>query len=84
VGSAKRIQGRWGRASLRSGARWADAEAIGGAAAKTPILRLELRAGPERRLDILELLRIVEALKADPRKVFDAILTAKLGGRPRR
>jgi transcriptional regulator with XRE-family HTH domain len=35
----------------------------------------------QRRLDILELLRVVEALKAEPRRVFDAILIAR--GRPR-
>ena len=37
----------------------------------------------QRRLDILELLRIVDALKADPQKVFDAILAAKRGSRRR-
>jgi transcriptional regulator with XRE-family HTH domain len=35
----------------------------------------------QRRLDILELLRIVDALKADPRKLFDAILAAKRGAK---
>lgn len=35
----------------------------------------------QRRLDILELLKIVEALRADPLKVFDAILAAKRAGR---
>jgi transcriptional regulator with XRE-family HTH domain len=37
----------------------------------------------QRRLDVLELLRIVDALRADPRKVFDAILAAKRGGKQR-
>ena len=34
----------------------------------------------QRRLDILELFRIVDALKADPRKVLDPIIAAKRGG----
>jgi transcriptional regulator with XRE-family HTH domain len=37
----------------------------------------------QRRLDILELLRIVDALEADPRNVFDAIVAAKRGVRRR-
>jgi transcriptional regulator with XRE-family HTH domain len=37
----------------------------------------------QRRLDILELLRIVDALKTDPRNVFDAILAAERGAKRR-
>jgi transcriptional regulator with XRE-family HTH domain len=32
-----------------------------------------------RRIDVLELLRIVEALKADPRRVFMDIVAGKAG-----
>jgi transcriptional regulator with XRE-family HTH domain len=38
----------------------------------------------QRRLDILEFLKIIEALKADPRKVFDAMLAARRGDKSRR
>jgi len=40
--------------------------------------------GGQRRIDLLELLRIVDALDADPRRVFMDIVGRRAGGEARR